>query len=215
MIRVLIADDHPMVRDALARTVRGLNLDACIIEADSRQTLLAAIATSRPDLALIDLNMPGMNGTEGLRHLRLTHPTMPIVVASAQDDASTIRAVMAIGVSGFIPKSESPDLISQAIRLVLAGGVYVPVRSLSDGSDRPASLDVMRASESDHGLTPRQLDVLGLLLRGLPNKLIARELGLTEGTVKVHLAAILRALAARNRTEAVVRARQLGILSSR
>lgn len=215
MIRFLVADDHPMVRDALTRTLRGLELDASIIEADSRESLFAAMTLYGPDLALVDLNMPGMNGAEGLRQLREDHPTTPVIVASAQDDPATIRAVMAIGVSGFIPKSESPNLIAQAIRLVLAGGVYVPVRSLAGDFGRSGGLDAMRPSESDHGLTPRQLDVLGLLSRGMPNKLIARELGLTEGTVKIHLAAILRALSARNRTEAVVRARELKILVSR
>lgn len=213
--RVLIADDHPLVRDALARTILALGIDVTIAEADSRHTLFEAMTALRPQLALIDLNMPRMHGLEGLREVRRIHPSVPIIVASAQDDPVTIRAVMSIGVSGFIPKCEGPGLIEQAIRLVLAGGVYVPVRSLATGPDRPGSLDVLRAADPHQGMTPRQLDVLTLLMRGLPNKSIARELGLTEGTIKIHLAAILRALAVRNRTEAVVRARELGILDRR
>jgi DNA-binding NarL/FixJ family response regulator len=215
MTHVLIADDHPLVREALSRTLQALELDLTIAEADSRESLFEAVRTRLPDLALLDLNMPGMNGTEGLRQLRAAWPTLAIVVASGQDDVSTIRTVMSTGVSGFIPKSESPALIAQAIRLVLAGGVYVPVRSLAGSADEAPSLAMLRAGDPDHGMTPRQLDVLHLLLRGLPNKSIARELGLTEGTVKVHLAAILRALAVRNRTEAVVKARELGIVAPR
>ncbi len=107
-IQVLIADDHPLMRDALARTLLALDIDAAIAEADDRRTLFEAMTTRRPQLALVGLNMPGMNGLEGLRALRRLHPSVPIVVASAQDDAVTIRAVMSIGVSGFIPKWEDP-----------------------------------------------------------------------------------------------------------
>ena len=213
-MKILIADDHPLVRDALARTLQTLDQNIELIEADSLASLFDSVAMHRPDLALIDLNMPGMNGIEGLRKLRAAHPTLPVVVASGQDDPATIRAVMATGVSGFIPKRESRELLQQAIRLVMAGGVYVPVRSLASDDRAPPSLAALNVGQPGQGLTPRQLDVLGLLLRGLPNKLIARELGLTEGTVKIHLAAILRALQVRNRTEAVVRARELGILSA-
>ena len=212
MIHVLVADDHPLVRDALVRTLGSLGIEMSIAEAGDRSAIFEQVALRRPDLVMLDLNMPGMNGTEGLRALRAAYPALAIVVASGQDDVSTIRAVMSTGVSGFIPKSESPGLIAQAIRLVLAGGVYVPVKSLSGAPGQAPSLSMLNAADVDHGMTPRQLDVLKLLLRGLPNKLIARELGLTEGTVKVHLAAILRALAVRNRTEAVIKARALGIL---
>lgn len=204
-MRVLIADDHPLVRDALARVMQQLDAGAELLLAqdfDSTQRL----AEQTPDLALVDLNMPGMDGVAGLRRLRLQQPAMPLIVASGQDDPVTIRSVLATGASGFIPKTDSPELLLQAVRLVLAGGTYVPPRTLDDYRDGapPPEADT-------GGLTPRQLDVLQLLLKGQPNKLIARELGLTEGTVKIHIAAILRALRARNRTEAVVRARELGL----
>lgn len=203
-MNVLIADDHPLVRDALARTVQQLAAQVQVRQAGDLQGLLQLAAQGDADLALVDLNMPGMDGVAGLRRLREAAPTLPVVVASGQEDAATIRAVLAAGAVGFIPKSERSEVLLGALRLVQSGAVYVPARLLDPAPAAPAV-----PSLSD--LTPRQLDVLRCLRRGEPNKVIARELGLTEGTVKIHIAAILRALHARNRTEAVVRAREIGI----
>jgi DNA-binding NarL/FixJ family response regulator len=203
-LTVLIADDHPLVRDALARTVRQLDAEVTVHEAGDLDALLRLARAGAADLALIDLNMPGMDGVAGLARLREAAPTLPVVVASGQEDATTIRSVLGAGAVGFIPKSEKSELLLSALRLVQAGGTYVPARLL----EAPATIAAPAAASE---LTPRQLDVLRCLMRGEPNKLIARELGLTEGTVKIHIAAILRALQARNRTEAVVRARTLGI----
>ena len=208
-MRVLIADDHPMVRDALARTVHELEPAAEVHQAGDFDSLLRLALEGSADLVLLDLNMPGMGGIAGLQRLRARLPTIPVVVASGQDDAATIRAVLAAGAAGFIPKSERPEVLLGALRLVLAGGVYVPPRSL----DAPPPAAVSPAGAAGL-LTPRQRDVLRAMSHGQPNKLIARELGLTEGTVKIHIAAILRALHARNRTEAVVRANELGLDSS-
>jgi DNA-binding NarL/FixJ family response regulator len=202
-MRVLIADDHPLVRDALARTVRELEGGAEVLEAGDLEALLRLAREGGADLALVDLNMPGMGGLAGVHRLRTEAPTLPVVVASGQEDAATIRAVLAAGALGFIPKSERPEVLLGALRLVRAGGVYVPPRLIA----APAA----PATATTGDLTPRQLDVLACLMRGEPNKLIARALGLTEGTVKIHIAAILRVLQVRNRTEAVLRASELGI----
>ena len=208
-MKMLIADDHPLVRDALARLLRVLEPRAEVIEAADYASIERQIEqlTAALTMALVDLNMPGMDGLAGVRRLRERYPALLLVVASAEDDPATIRNVLALGAAGYLPKSEPPDVMLQALRLVLSGGVYTPARALSDfrdGHPPPARPDAS-------GLTPRQIDVLRELMRGQPNKLIARELRLTEGTVKIHIAAILRALHARNRTEAVVVARQLGI----
>ncbi|MEO7337730.1 MAG: response regulator transcription factor [Caldimonas sp.] len=211
-MKILVADDHPLVRDALARTVASLDAHVEVFEAADFATLRRLAGEQDLDLAMVDLNMPGMRGLDGLRALRSEFPTLVLMVASAQDDATTIRHVLATGVSGFIPKTESRDVVLQAIRLVQAGGVYVPARALMahDGPAAPASF--VHSNGHEATLTPRQLDVLARLLQGRPNKLIARDLGLTEGTVKIHIAAILRTLGASNRTEAVVRAREMGFL---
>lgn len=203
-MKVLIADDHPLVRDALARSVRELDAAAEVLEAGDLAGLLRAAQHVGADFAIVDLQMPGMDGVIGLRQLREAAPTLPVVVASGQEDAATIRAVLAAGAMGFIPKSERPEVLLGALRLVRSGGTYVPPRLLESP---PGAAAPVRASD----FTPRQLDVLRLLMRGEPNKVIARRLDLTEGTVKIHIAAILRTLQARNRTEAVVRARELGI----
>jgi len=209
-MNVVIADDHPLVRDALARVVRQLEPQAQVCEAGDYASLIECIALALPDLLLLDLNMPGMDGLHGVRRLRERLPAALIVVASGQDDPATIRAALGTGVNGFIPKSDPPALLLHALHMVSTGGTYIPARTLLDFADGQPPL---RPSAS--GLTPRQLDVLRLLQKGEPNKTIARQLGLTEGTVKIHIAAILRALQVRNRTEAVVRARELDVGESR
>lgn len=207
-MKILIADDHPMVRDALARTVRLVEPAAEIVEAADYDSAASALETHAGELvlALLDLHMPGMDGVEGVRRLHAAHAAVPLLVASGDDDPVLMRAAFGSGAVGFLPKSESAEVLQQAIRLVRGGGTYLPSQALADlrhggPQKRPDTA----------GLTPRQLEVLKSLMRGQPNKLIARELGLTEGTVKIHIAAILRVLQVRNRTEAVVVARDLGI----
>ena len=204
-MKALIADDHPLVRDALARTLRGVEPGVEVVEAGDAPGAIALLKQQAVSLLLVDLQMPGMDGVAGVRRLRGLFPTVPLVVVSADQDPATVRATFAAGAAAYLPKSEPPEVLQQALRLVLAGGTYTPALALADlrgdgGAPRP---DL-------HSLTPRQRDVLRGLSRGLPNQLIARELGLSEGTVKIHIAAVLRALRARNRTEAVVLARQLG-----
>jgi DNA-binding NarL/FixJ family response regulator len=209
-MKVLIADDHPLVRHALARSVARLRPEARVLQAASHDDTLAQLAAEQPTLALVDLHMPGMDGTLALRRLRAAAPATRLLVVSGNDDPAVMRAALAAGAAGFVPKSEPPERLEQALALVLAGGTWLPPQALADCRD-----GVPPARPDPAALTPRQTEVLHGLMRGLPNKLIARELGLTEGTVKIHIAAILRALQARNRTEAVVVARDLGIVPPR
>jgi DNA-binding NarL/FixJ family response regulator len=213
-MKVLIADDHPLVRDALARTLRRVLPQCDLLEAGDRAEAEALLRLHRPPLALVDLHMPGMEGAAGVRALCTLAGTTRIAVVSGDGDPAMMRAVFAAGAVGFLPKSDAPAALERALALLLAGGTYTPPQVLADLDGArgrgPARADAVGGT-GGAGLTPRQLDVLRCLMRGEPNKLIARELGLTEGTVKIHIAAILRCLQVRNRTEAVVVARRLGI----
>lgn len=204
-LRVLVADDHEMVRIAMRVALAGLAREIDWLDAADGNRV-AELLASEPDIdvALVDLNMPGAAGTGWIAQLRSRFPTVPLIVMSATENPLVIRELIDLGVAGFIPKSDQAEVIAQAVRLVLAGGTYAPLRLLSAG---PAAQSTAPHA-APAGLTPRQLDVLRALARGLPNKLIARELGLSEGTVKAHLLAVFRVLRARNRTEAVVLAQQ-------
>ena len=148
--------------------------------------------------------------------MRQRCPDLPIIVLSGQEDPAVMRDVLDCGAQGYIPKAYSPAVMVSAVRLVMAGGVYVPPMLLSM-SGRDDALAPGAAGQSAAAgvealgdlLTERQVDVLRLLSQGQPNKVIGRSLGISEGTVKIHLAAICRALHARNRTEAVMKARVL------
>jgi DNA-binding NarL/FixJ family response regulator len=216
-LRVLIADDHEMVRIAMRYGLAGLADAIEWLEAgDAAQAQRIIENNAALDLALIDINMPGSDGIEWIRAMRQRHPTLPLLVMSATEDPHTVRALIDLGIAGFIPKSDSSAVILQAVRLVLAGGTYAPLRLLmQDSAPAPATTRPHGSIPTVAGLTERQQEVLALLARGLPNKLIARELGLSESTVKVHLLAIYRVLSVRNRTEAVVAAQAFVAVESR
>ena len=206
VLRLLLADDHEMVRLAMRYALASLS-DSIVWREASNAEQVRAILDVEPelDLAIVDLRMPGAEGIEWIRSLRTKYPSLPLLVISATEDSALVRALIGCGVAGFIPKSDSPAVILQAVRLVLAGGTYAPLRLLSDRMSG-STHELEHAGPTMAGLTPRQREVLGQLARGLPNKRIARELGLSESTVKVHLLAIYRVLAVRNRTEAVIAA---------
>ena len=199
-MKILVADDHQMVRVALKVTLEPLGPGVAFVEAGSAEEAIATAAAHEDlDLVIIDINMPGMGGAEGVKRLRAAHPALPLLVCSASEDAALVQALMAQGIAGFLPKSDTTQVILEAVRLVLAGGTYVPHRLMAAASPEPSGGAGALAS-----LTPRQKEVLQLLAQGKPNKVIARELDISEATVKVHLLSVFRALGARNRTEAVV-----------
>lgn len=203
-LRLLLADDHEMVRIAMRYALAPLAEAIDWFEAADAGQVHAILAREDGfNLGIVDLNMPGANGVDWIRSLRTSHPALPLLVISATEDSALVRALIALGVAGFIPKSDTSAVILQAVRLVLAGGTYAPLRLLSQAAQPGRA-----AGASIAGLTTRQQEVLALLARGLPNKLIARQLELSESTVKVHLLAIYRVLDVRNRTEAVVAAQR-------
>jgi DNA-binding NarL/FixJ family response regulator len=212
-ISLLIADDHELVRLALQHSLHALadagKVFAAEDAASTQSCLDEQLAAGAPvSVALIDWRMPGVDGVAWFKRLIAAHPTTRIVVMSGAEDATMVRDLLTAGAAGFIPKTDSAAVILQAMRLVLAGGTYAPARLLSGwaaGSSGALGKRTPGASGAE-GLTGRQLDVLRLLAKGLPNKLIARELDLSEGTIKVHLLAIFRTLGVNNRTEAVISA---------
>lgn len=213
-LTILLADDHEVMRLAMRHALQPLAAEIRWFEAADAAQVDAQLSSGIDfDLALVDLHMPGTEGASTVARWRREHPALPLVILSAIEDPHLVRELIALGVSGFVPKSDAAAVMLQAIRLILAGGTYAPLRFLSE----PAGNDQAKAGfpPTASGLTGRQIEVLRLLARGLPNKSIARELGLAEATVKVHLLAIFRVLQARNRTEAVVAAqRQVGLISA-
>ncbi|MEO6564732.1 MAG: response regulator transcription factor [Casimicrobiaceae bacterium] len=207
-VLLALVDDHPIVRAALKSTLSTIATDTRFVEAGDAASALKLVEDEAGiDLLLIDLHMPGADGTATIRAIRSRMPQLPVAVLSAEDDVQVVAELLQMGVCGFIPKTDSGNIIVGAVRLLLAGGIYVPPRMINGHSHRQRSADPV--ATDDHGdLTPRQAEVLRLLGRGLSNKLIARELGITEGTVKVHLLTIFRVLNVRNRTAAVVAAQR-------
>ena len=207
-MKILVVDDHPLIREALRLVLKGLDAAMHLLEAANRDSALA-IASEHPDLSLIllDLTLPGANGFDLLRELREQYPAVPVVVLSASDQADVVTSALDAGAMGFIPKTSSSEVLVGALRLVLSGGVYLPPEVLR----RPAAPAQTAANYRDLGLTERQAQVLALLIQGKPNKLICRELNLAEGTVKIHITAILKALKVSNRTQAVIAVSRLGL----
>jgi len=223
-MKILIADDHRLVIEAVKAKLSELEPGIEFVLAMSVDELLAG-ASDELDLAMIDLNMPGADGQAHIDEIRRRHPAVPVIVLSGYEDPAIMRGALERGVLGFIPKAYSPEVMLSAVRLVLAGGVYVPPMMLSavppgvvagiPGANvqaparSPAAGGAQTLEHLRNVLTDRQVEVLQLLSQGKPNKLIGRALGISEGTVKIHLAAIFRALNVRNRTEAVVAAQTL------
>lgn len=215
-MKVLIVDDHPLVRDAMAQLAMQLDDTVQVLQApDCPHGLDAAHAHPDLDLVLLDLNLPGLRGMPALECFRREHPSAPVVVVSMFRDRSVVTEALRRGAMGFIPKSSGRETILNALRLVLGGSVYVPPEAaLGDGLGHeamPFALDGSGHSGSQLGLTPRQGQVLALVMKGRSNKEICRELGLAERTVKVHLTAVLNALKVTSRTQAVIAANRLGV----
>lgn len=216
-MKILIADDHALVREGLKTVLQQFAPDTRVLEAGDGAELLHQLAAHTPvDIALLDLYMPGGDGFDLVGRVCDRYPAMPVIVLSASDRPADMRKALDRGASGFIPKSTSQDVMLSAIKLVLSGGVYIPPDLLKGDSEvreqfAPLGPNQPLPDGSLNHLTERQRQVLGLLAKGKQNKLIARELGLSEHTVKIHVTAILKALGVANRTQAVLAAQRLGL----
>ncbi|RMO36009.1 response regulator transcription factor ErdR [Pseudomonas savastanoi] len=207
---ILIADDHPLFRSALHQALSiGLGPEARLVEAESIAQLESRLGEKADwDLVLLDLNMPGAYGFSGLVLLRGQYPQIPVVMVSAQEEASIVVRSREFGASGFIPKSSPLEVIQQAVRTVLDGDVWWPpqVNEVSD--------EAKAASAGLASLTPQQFRVLTMVCEGLLNKQIASELSVSEATIKAHVTAIFRKLGVRTRTQAALLLQQLESISS-
>jgi DNA-binding NarL/FixJ family response regulator len=215
-MKILVVDDHPLIREALKQVLPTLGSDIQVLEAKSAREAFA-VSKAHPNLHLIllDLGLPGEDGLESLPLLRERAPHVPVVVFSASDHPDVVKRAIDAGAMGFIPKTSSNALLVNALRFVLAGGVYLPLEVLRQPSSASGgtaeSVPGGSSGLRDLGLTQRQAQVLALLVHGKSNKLICRELNLAEGTVKVHVAAVLKTLGVANRTQAVLAVSRLGI----
>ena len=210
-MKVLIADDHALVRAGLIDALTGLTPELDPIEAiDASEVMQRLVDIPGLDLILLDLFMPGANGFQLLSKVCGTAAGVPVVVLSASESVEHVRKALDSGAAGFVPKSADRELMLSALRLVLAGGIYVPAEVMQSAGWSSVAAAGAPPSGEPAALTARQQDVLRLLGRGLSNKQIARALALSENTVKAHVASVLRQLGASNRTEAVVRAQEQG-----
>ena len=206
-MKILHADDHSMFREGLGFFLRLLDAQVVPLEASNLRSTLDKLALESPvDLLLLDLEMPGMNGLEGFYAIRQRYPDLPIAIVSGVNDARIIRTLLDGGARGFIPKLAGSEQLMDALRRILQGDVYVP-----EALFIPAAQSTIN-HEKTSLLTSRQQEILTLLAEGMPNKQIARTLGVTEGTIKQHLKELFKRLGARNRIQAVRQARHLGLL---
>jgi DNA-binding NarL/FixJ family response regulator len=219
-MKILVVDDHPLVLQALKGVLNQLDAAVDIFDAataDGARELARTHADA--DLMLLDLGLPGADGFSLLEELRNDYPAVPVVVLSGSETRENVTRALGLGAMGFIPKRYSNDVLIGALRLVMSGGLYVPPAVLPLASNpaavekpaAPAAPPAATIRPEDLGLTPRQSEVLALVLQGLPNKLICRRLNLAEPTVKVHMQAVLRALDAQNRVQAVIEASRRGL----
>ena len=228
-MKVLLIDDHPLILSALQTVIEGLGVDTTVVGAGSARAARDTLkADADFDLVLLDLHLGDADGFDVLVEFRAKYPALPVVVVSASDRTSDVIRAIDAGAMGFVPKRASHETLYEALNMVMSGGIYVPPMTMGsepaakpEGDTVPSVLRVLREQTQDSefqshtmplaeiGLTPRQTEVLGLLLKGQPNKLIARELNLSVETVKDHVAAVLRALGVSSRTQAVLAVGQM------
>ncbi len=220
-MKILIADDHELFLKGLELILKDFDTSTNIVKAKSYTDIFKLIEQERDfDLILTDLAMPGAQWLDALQKIHQSLPETPVIILSALFDKEIVQKTIDLGAAGYIPKTSSNAVIISAVNLVLSGGVYIPAELLQDTLQNDFNMlkeienipENKELSEKVKILTPRQIDVLRLIAKGKSNKQIAFDLGLSEGTVKLHITAILKLLNVYNRTGAVVAATHLGLL---
>ena len=221
-MKVLLVDDHVLFREGVSMIMKTVMGDVAIIEAGSCGEAMSRLeAQPAMDLILMDIGLPDMSGIEGIGLIRAKYPDVPVVALSSSEDKDTVLCALDQGAMGFIPKTSNSAILTSALRLVMAHGIYLPPAVfLGDRAAeraRPApsgptlTSPAPQATPKDLGLTARQAEVLHRILQGKPSKVICRELELSSSTVKTHTSAVLRALNVTTRTQAIVAAGRLGL----
>lgn len=207
MITLLIADDHPLYRDALRGALSLTLPDLILREAGDLNTTVGILEKEDIDLLLLDLHMPGSHDMFGLLHIRKLFPELPVAVVSGTEDASLIAKIVGVGALGFIPKTASSGDIANAVQSILDGDIWLP----ESVSEELEEVDEAFSELADKiaTLTPSQYKVLCYMRDGLLNKQIGYNLDIAEATVKAHVTAIFKKLGINNRTQAVLIASQL------
>ncbi len=206
MIRVLVVDDHPVVREGLVAMLEDEQDFQVAGEAGSAEDALALLTTARPDVILLDLELPGMSGVDAIPRLAAALPDARVIVLTAYDTDERVLGAIKAGARGYLLKGASAGEIAQAIREVYAGGSYLASRIAAK------VLSQMRAPRRSTALSERERTVLRKVADGRSTKQIARELGITERTVKFHVSSIMNKLGAENRAQAVAEAARRGLL---
>lgn len=210
-MRAMLVDDHPVIQEVMGAVLaRTLAPEVIYVENGLQEALLRARQDSALDLVVLDLGLPGCKGIEALTRFRKAFPQVPVVVISATEDSATVRAALDAGARGYIPKTSATDVMAAALKLVSAGGTYVPQQALQSNATA-AKKTRSSSGRSRLDLSERQLDVLRCIAKGLSSREIARELAISEHTVKQHTRAVFRTLGVHTRTEALVAAARLGI----
>ena len=205
MIRVLIADDHAVVRAGLAQLLESApDIEVCCTAEDGEQAVASAVA-DQPDVVLMDLSMPGVDGIEATRRIAATAPSARVVALTSFSDQPRILAALDAGAVGYLLKDSEPTSVIAGIRAAAAGDSPLDPKAAS------ALLRARQAAKPAEELSEREREVLALVAKGLPNKLIARELGVSEKTVKAHLTSIFRRIGVFDRTQAALWAQRHGI----
>jgi DNA-binding NarL/FixJ family response regulator len=212
-MNLLLVDDHTLFREGLRRLLTEIGPAVAIHEAASLEAAFAECRKTSFQMVLLDLFLEESNGLDTLDAFRIGAPKVPVTVLSGEQDIKHIRAAIDHGSLGFIPKSHTSDQMIAALRIVLAGGIYLPPNVLNapTKSSELVRDDAASVASAYLRLSSRQKQVATLLLKGATNKEIARDLGLSEGTVKAHTSAIFQVLGAKNRAEAVFIVARCGI----
>ncbi len=212
-MKILLADDHALFRDGMRYVLQRLAEVVEIVEAANFQDALRLVEQhSDLDLALMDLRMPGSEGSKSIGYFHQCYPAIPVVVVSGEGTSENMEKAMNYGAMGFVCKSSNAQMMLAALNLVLSGGVYIPPEILRYHAIEGAPVDKRSLHTNEHGLTPRQMEVLQYLCAGMSNKEIASSIQLAEGTVKIHVAAIYQTLKVSSRLDAVRAAEHLGLV---